>query len=205
VISAHTVNLPNEKDEIMLNQIKTAVGTMVITGMLVLPAWAQSPFPSPQPPSTGSGCPNVISEQEPNDLQTGQDVQQLSVLQSGACVAVSPASIDSGVNTTSPDFDFYVLGLSGVSQLNLQLQTDGQVPFGYAVFDPYTGQVVAECYEASCQAYVQTDIVLVGVMAADVAPYGLTITAAGGQQPFTSSSMDTFNLADMHDRVLNMR
>jgi len=78
VINSYTVDIPNE-DEIMLNRIKAAVGTTVITGILVLPAWAQFPFPSPQPLPTGSGCPNVVSEQEPNDLQTGQDVQQLNM------------------------------------------------------------------------------------------------------------------------------
>ena len=58
----------------MLNRIKAAIGTMAITGMLVLPTWAQSPFPLPQPPPPGSGCPNVVLEQEPNGIDQPQDV-----------------------------------------------------------------------------------------------------------------------------------
>jgi hypothetical protein len=203
----------------MLNRITAAVGTMVITGMLVLPAWAQSPFSQPPPPGYeqpppgyeqpppdySNSCPNVVSEQEPNDLQTGQDIQDLSVLQSGTCVSVSPASINS-----SADFDFYLLGLNGVSQLSLQLQIQSVTqqalaPFAYVVLDAYTGGVLAECYDVTCQAYVQTDLVVVGVVANDVFQYGLDITAAGGQQPYARSSVDTLNLAEMHDRVLNRR
>jgi hypothetical protein len=53
----------------MLNRIKAAVGTMAITGMLVLPAWAQITLPHPPPPGPSAGCVNIIAEVEPNKLE----------------------------------------------------------------------------------------------------------------------------------------
>ena len=188
----------------MLNRIKAAVGTMVITGMLVLPAWAQFP-PPPAPPTTpGTGCANMVAEYEPNDGQTGYDVQDLGMLQSGSCVTVSPASIDGGAQSADPDLDIYLLGLSGVSQLNFALQPSAQIAFGYIVVDLYTMQKLAECYEATCQVAVQTDFIAIGVMAMDVAQYSLTITGVGGQSPFAGDAMDKVDLTPVHKRLLDL-
>ena len=190
----------------MLNRIKAAVGTMVITGMLVLPAWAQMTCPPPQPPVPGTtNCPNIVAELEPNDAQSAQDIQDLGMLPSGSCITVSPASIEGGVQSSNPDLDAYVLGLSGVSQLSFTLQTSSQVPFGYIVIDLYSGQTLAECYEATCQVPVQTDFVAIGVIAADVAPYSLTITGMGGQQPFAAKSLDNLDLTPVEQRFQDLR
>jgi hypothetical protein len=189
----------------MLNRIKAAVGTMVITGMLVLPAWAQFP-PPPAPPTTpGTGCANMVAEYEPNDGQTGYDVQDLGMISSGSCVTISPASIDGGAQSAAPDLDIYLLGLSGVSQLNFALQPSAQTPFGYVVVDLYTMQRLAECYEATCQVTVQTDFIGIGVMAMDVAQYSLTITGAGGPPSLAGDVVDKVDLNQAHERFLNLR
>lgn len=187
----------------MINRIKTAVATMVLTGMLALPVWAQVGCP-PTPPPSG-GCPNIMAEMEPNDLTEGQDLQDLGMLQPGGCVTVSPASIDGGIGSQTPDADFYLLGVSGVTQLNIQLQTDGLVPFMYAIFDAHTGTLLAECAEATCQAALQTEAVLIGVVAQDVAPYDLTATAAGSQGMLSRAASDTLPLDELQNRVLNLR
>jgi hypothetical protein len=189
----------------MLNRIKAVVGTIVMTGMLVLPAWAQITFPPAPPTTPGTGCANMVAESEPNDGQTGYDVQDLGMLQSGACVTVSPASIDGGAQSAEPDLDIYLLGLSGVSQLDFALQLSAQTPFGYVVVDLYTMQPLAECYEATCQVTVQTDFIGIGVMAMDVAQYSLTITGVGGPPPFAGDAVDTVDLTRVHERFLKLR
>jgi hypothetical protein len=187
----------------MINRIKTTVGTLVLTGMLALPVWAQIGCPPTPPPPTG--CPNIVAEMEPNDLLEGQDLQDLGMLQPGGCVTVSPASIDGGVSSQTPDADFYLLGVSGVTQLNIQLQTDGVIPFMYAIFDAYTGTILAECAEATCQAALQTEAVVIGVVAQDVAAYDLTVTAAGSQGMLSTAASDTAPLNELQKRVLNLR
>ena len=189
----------------MLNRIKAAVGTIVMTGMLVLPAWAQITFPPDPTTPPGTGCANTVAESEPNDGQTGYDVQDLGMLQSASCVTVSPASIDGGAQSAEPDMDIYLLSLSGVSQLNFELQPSAQIDFGYIVADLYTMQPLAECYEATCQVDVQTDFIAIGVMAMDVAQYSLTITGVGGQPPLAGDAMDAVDLTQVHERLLNLR
>jgi hypothetical protein len=187
----------------MINRIKTAVGTLVLTAMLALPVWAQIGCPTPPPPP--EGCPNIVAEIEPNDLLEGDDLQDLGLLQSGACVTVSPASIDGAISSQTPDVDFYLLGVSGVSQLNVELQSDGLIPFMYAIFDAYTGTILAECYEATCQAALQTEAVVIGVVAQDVAPYDLTVTAPGSQGMLSRAASDASLVHELKHRVLQLR
>ena len=186
----------------MMNRIKTTVATMVLTGMLALPVWAQIVLP-PSPPSTS--CPYIVAEMEPNDLHNGQDIQDLGIVPAGACVTVSPARIESGASSQTPDVDFYLLGVSGASQLSVELQTQGQTPFFYAILDASTGDILAECYEATCQAALQTDYVAIGVIAEDVTEYHLAVTAAGSQSQLLSAAPQASPVAEMQERVLNLR
>lgn len=189
----------------MMNRIQTTVATMVLTGLLALPVWAQIVTPTlpTLPPPTS--CPSIVAEMEPNDLHNGQDIQDLGFVPAGACVTVSPARIESGASSQTPDVDFYVLGVGGAAQLSVELLTQGQTPFFYAIFDHATGDILAECYETTCQAALQTDYVVIGVIAEDVAEYHLAVTAAGSQSQLLSADPQTSPLAEMQERVLKLR
>ena len=206
-LNDHGLVTENARDHIlqegnaMLKWMKSTIAMMLIAGVCIMPAWAQD-----CPPSQ---CSNVVAEVEPNDLSTGEEFQDLGMLAAGDCITISPASISQAFNPDNPDasdLDVYVLWLNGVSQLDLTLNTTGQVPFQYIVFDPRTEQIVADCTTATCQAQVQTDVVMLGVVAAAPLDYDLTITAAGSNVgPFGASNVDAMGAATLIERMRQAR
>ena len=75
----------------------------------------------------------------------------------------------------------------------------------YAIFDAYTGTILSECYEATCQASLQTEAVVIGVVAQDMAPYDPTMTAAGSQGMLATAASDASPLYELQNRVLKLR
>ena len=174
----------------MLNRIKTAVGTMAITGMLVLPAWAQITFPPQPTPNPSAGCANIIAEVEPNDLTTPQDYHDLGALAAGGCVEVD-GTITSGSgpdpNNPAPNTDTDVYGvfdLTGISQLEFDLIPDGGTAF-YRVYDVATGEsLIEQCTGLPCVFSVPTGLQGVAVdLRGDTAldyTFSLTDATTGG-------------------------
>jgi len=192
VISSHTVNIPNEKDEIMLNQIKTAVGTMVMTGMLVLPAWAQSPFPPPQPPSPSSGCPNVVSEQEPNDFDQPQEV---GIVDQASCLTLS-ASITTGYDdfdqpNPNADIDAFVFQVPAGSSFQVIYESLDQTDeFMTLWVDLQSGDPVdMVCSEGQedgtvqCEGFSPSGILGTGFASRLPEDYSMTVTSGGSPSP----------------------
>jgi hypothetical protein len=175
----------------MLNRIKAAVGTMAITGMLVLPAWAMSfPFPPTQPPEPNTGCANIIAEVEPNDLATSQDFHHLGSLAAGGCVGgEGTIASGSGPDPSNPapnaDLDFYgVFDLTGISQIEFDVIPDAGTAF-YGVFDAATGKsLIDQCTGLPCVFSVPAGVPGVGVaVGGDTAlgyTFSLTDATAGG-------------------------
>ena len=172
----------------MLNRIKAAVGTMAITGMLVLPAWAQITLPPPPGPS--AGCVNIIAEVEPNDLTTPEDFHHLGTLPAGGCVEVDGTiTSGSGPDPANPapnaDMDYYgVFDLAGISELEFDVIPDAGTAF-YGVFDAATGKsLIDQCTVLPCVFPVPAGVQGVGVaVIGDTAlgyTFSLTDATAGG-------------------------
>ena len=175
----------------MLNRIKAAVGPMAITGMLVLPAWAQITFPpTPTPPGPSAGCVNIMAEAEPNDLTTPQDFHYLGSLAAGGCVGVEGTiTSGSGPDPSNPapnaDTDYYAVSeLTGISELEFDVIPDTGTVF-YGVFDAATGEsLVAQCTALPCVFSVPAGVQGVGVaFRGDTSlgyTFSLTDATAGG-------------------------
>ena len=123
------------------------------------------------------------------------------------------AAIDQGFdpNTQSGDVDFYWLSLDGVSQLQLDLQPQGQANFFYAYFD-FATQEFVPCSGLSCNVTVQADAVVVGVLAEQPAAYTLKITTGSGGNPgpFVMSqdaalASESLGLDALQQRMYNLR
>jgi hypothetical protein len=191
----------------MLNRIKAAVGTVAITGMLVLPAWAQL-FPPPQPPDPNAGCVNIIAEVEPNDLTTPQDFHHLGTLLAGGCVAVEGRiAVGSGPDPSNPapnaDTDYYgVFDLTGISELEFDVIPDAGVVF-YRVFDAATGEsLVAQCTGLPCVFSVPAGVqgVAVAVRGDTALGYTFSLTdAASGGLPSMGMSLNRLAPEETHD------
>jgi hypothetical protein len=192
MISSHTVDIPNEKDEIMFNRIKTAVGTMVMTGMLVLPAWAQSPFPSPQPPSPSSGCPNVVSEQEPNDFD---QLQEVGIVDQASCLTLS-ASITTGYdNADQPnpntDIDAFVFQVPAGSSFRVIYESLDQTDEVLTLWvDLQSGEpvdMVCSEWQADgtlpCEGFSQSGLLGTGFASRLPDDYSITVTLGGSPAP----------------------
>ena len=167
----------------MLNRIKAAVGTIAITGMLVLPAWAQITFPPPPPPDPNTGCVNIMAEVEPNDLTTPEDFHHLGTLPAGGCVEVEGTiTSGSGPDPSNPapnaDTDYYgVFDLAGISELEFDLLSDGNS--FYRIFDAATGEsLVAQCTGLPCVFPVPAGVQGVGVAVRGDTALGYTFSLA---------------------------
>ena len=191
----------------MLNRIKTAVGTMAITGMLVLPAWAQITFPPQPTPGPSAGCVNIIAEVEPNDLTTPEDFHHLGTLPAGGCVEVDGAiASGSGPDPSNPapnaDTDYYgVFDLAGISELEFDLLSDGNS--FYRVFDAATGEsLVAQCTGLPCVFSVPAGVQGIGVaVRGDTAldyTFSLTDATTGGL-PSAAESRHLLAPQDTHN------
>ena len=197
----------------MLNRIKAAVGTMAITGMLVLPAWAQMPFPPPPPPGPSTGCVNIIAEAEPNDLATPEEFHHLGSLAAGGCVAVDGTiTAGSGPDPSNPapnaDTDFYgVFDLTGISQLEFDLISDGLAFF--RVFDAATGEsLIAECTGLPCLFSVPTGVqgVAVALRGETALSYTFSLAdATAGGFPSAAESLNLLAPDEPQDWQQNMR
>jgi hypothetical protein len=191
----------------MLNRIKAAVGTMAITGMLVLPAWAQITFPPPPPPGPSAGCVNIMAEIEPNDLTTPQDFHHLGTLPAGGCVAVEGSTaVGSGPDPSNPapnaDADYYgVFDLTGISEIEFDLIPDAGTVF-YGVFDAATGEsLIAQCTGLPCVFSVPPGVQGVGVAVRGdtVLGYTLSLTdAASGGLPSMGTSLNLLAPEETH-------
>ena len=193
----------------MLNRIKTAVGTIAITGMLVLPAWAMPfPFPPPQPPDPNTGCANIIAEVEPNDLTTPQDYHDLGSLAAGGCVEVEGTiTAGSGPDPSNPapntDTDVYgVFDLTGISELEFDLIPDGGTAF-YRVYDVATGEsLIEQCTGLPCIFSVPTGLqgVAVDLRGETVLNYTFSLTdATAGGLPSAGAPLNLLTPEETHD------
>ena len=176
----------------MLNRIKTAVGTMAITGMLVLPTWAQSPFPSPQPPPTGSGCPNVVSEQEPNGIDQPQDV---GIVDQASCLTLN-ASITTGYDNfdqpnPNADIDAFVLQVAAGSSFQVSYEGIDQTDeFMTLWVDLQSGELLEMvCSEGQaagtmqCEGFSPSGILGTGFASRLPEDYSMTVTLGGSSFP----------------------
>ena len=181
----------------MLNRIKAAVGTMAITGMLVLPAWAQM-CPSPQPEPT-PGCDNMIAEVEPNDLTTSKDFHHLGTLSAGGCVTVKgtiTAGIGPDPNHPAPnaDADYYgVFDLTGISEFEFDLLPEKGIVF-FDVFDAATGDsLITQCTGLPCVFSLPTGVEGVAVAVRGDIPLGYTfslVDATSGGLPSAAGGLN---------------
>jgi hypothetical protein len=192
VRSSSTVNIPNQEDKIMLNRIKTTVGTIVMTGMLVLPTWAQSPFPPPQPPPPGSGCPNIVSEQEPNSIDQPQDV---GIVDQANCLTLS-ASITTGYDNfdqpnPNADIDAFVLQVAAGSSFQVSYEGIDQTDeFMTLWVDLQSGELLEMvCSEGQADGTLQCEGFspsgILGTAFASRLPedYSMTVTLGGSTFP----------------------
>lgn len=192
----------------MLNRIKAAVGTMAITGMLVLPAWAQITLPPPPtPPGPSAGCANIIAEVEPNDLTTPEDFHHLGSLAAGGCVAVDGTiASGSGPDPSNPapnaDADFYgVFDLTGISELEFDVIPDAGTAF-YGVFDAATGQsLIDQCTGLPCVFSVPAGVQGVGIAVGGDSALGYTFSltdATSGGFPSAAAPRHRLAPQDIH-------
>jgi hypothetical protein len=176
----------------MLNRIKAAVGTMAITGMLVLPTWAQSPFPSPQPPPPGSGCPNVVLEQEPNGIDQPQDV---GIVDQAGCLTLS-ASITTGYDNfdqpnPNADIDAFVLQVAAGSSFQVSYEGIDQTDeFMTLWVDLQSGELLEMvCSEGQadatlqCEGFSPSGILGTGFASRLPEDYSMTVTLGGSTFP----------------------
>jgi hypothetical protein len=176
----------------MLNRIKTAVGTIAITGMLVLPTWAQSPFPSPQPPPTGSGCPNVVLEQEPNSIDQPQDV---GIVDQASCLTLN-ASITTGYDNfdqpnPNADIDAFVLQVAAGSSFQVSYEGIDQTDeFMTLWVDLQSGDPVdMVCSEGQaagtlqCEGFSSSGILGTAFVSRLPEDYSMTVTLGGSPAP----------------------